>query len=63
MVLCVQRFLSNRNSNRPTAMIAMIVPIENGRKYRSAAVAGGGVGSAVAAGASSTVKAETACEA
>ena len=54
MVLSVQRFLSNRNSNKPTAMIATIMPATAGTKYTSATLSGGGVGGAVAAGASST---------
>ena len=42
--------------------MAMIMAIETGRKYRSAADAGVGVGSGVAAGDSSTVKAVSANE-
>ena len=43
-------------------MTAIIVPIDMGRKYKSAAVAGSGVGAGVAAGASTTPTAVSANE-
>ena len=46
----------------PTIAIAAIMPIDMGRKYCSASVAGGCVGSGVASGASSTPKAASAYE-
>jgi hypothetical protein len=56
LLLVAYRFLSIRMISSPIAMIATIVPIDIGRKYRSAADAGIGVGSAVAAGASLACK-------
>jgi hypothetical protein len=53
-LLVVYRFLSIRMSTAPTTTIAIMIPVIPGRMYRSAIDAGMGVGSAVAAGASST---------
>jgi hypothetical protein len=59
----VYRFLSSISASRSTTTImATIVPTDIGMKYRSAADAGVGVGSGVAAGASSTVMAVSANE-
>jgi hypothetical protein len=46
------RFLSIRNIIAPTMTIKMIVTIDIGKKYRSAAEAGSDVGSGVGEGAS-----------
>jgi hypothetical protein len=56
------RFLSSRNSTAPTTIIAMMMPMTAGTKYRSAADCGIGVGGGVASGSCITVKADTACE-
>ena len=54
--LLLYRLLSSRKSSSPTTIIATMVPIDIGTKYKSAADAGDAVGGAVAAGCSSTVK-------
>jgi hypothetical protein len=56
------RFLSSRNSTAPTTIMAMMMPMTAGTKYRSAADCGVGVGGGVASGSCITVKADTACE-
>ena len=54
--LLLYRLLSSRKSSSPTTIIATMVPIDIGTKYKSAADAGVGVGGAVPMGCSSTVK-------
>jgi hypothetical protein len=59
-LLGAYRFLKSSNSSKAkTTTIAMIMPIDTGRKYMSATDAGVGVGAGVAAGASSTNKVKT----
>jgi len=58
----VYRVLSIRIITSPTTMIAIIIPIIPGRMYTSAVEAGIGVGSIVAARASSTLMAVSADE-
>jgi len=61
-LLLAYRFLIIRKSNSPITIIATIVATDIGKKYKSAADAGCGVGSGVAAGASSTLIAVSADE-
>jgi len=58
--LAVYRFRSIRMITSPITTIAMIMPVDTGRKYMSATDAGVGVGGGVAAGGSSTFMAVSA---